>query len=541
MATENSIISIKPLPSITDPMPDIVISHGVPFPVGTVGMLIAAGGTGKTMLSMVMAYSFMHIRPWYKVAMWLTEDPLGGIRERGVAIKSWLKSRGVNVYGDPDIITSDPVKFTKGSNGRARLSEEFHKVRKELLKYDVVVIDPLTSFNGGDENNNDDAREFMDALNAWARRENKVILMIHHVSKDTNNGVKGRGASGFTDAARYVIELSYDKNMKCHMLAIQKENYGLTKYWASKGEFKTIQVIPPAEFFPERKPEPEPELIRISTNDYATGAGGYTTRDVYWWELEEIVKSKGNYSASVFANAYRNGENALPGQDLMILDFDEGLDIDDARQMFSQYKAMISTSRNHRKDKDGLICDRFRVIIPTSTRIMLEYDDYAAMMNEVYESFVQADTTCGDMARMYFGNPNSEVEWTGGNALFDWKPFWTKAQARREYELREHETTKHEYEGNPEMLDRAYETFMANHFAKTFRNKAINRLIWIMKHGDCLEVDEVCRRIRDLNSRSRDICNEQPLPITEIDNLLRPRSTDGDDTLRQMWDSNKRK
>lgn len=116
------------------------------------------------------------------------------------------------------------------------------------------------------------------------------------------------------------------------------------------------------------------------------------------------------WSPIVFKNDYRKGENFLSAS-YLVLDFDEGLTIDEFKQWASDkgYKYILGASRNHQVDKitkSGAVkpaCDRFRVIMPFERTIenRWEYVDCmrAVMAEPVLEN---TDPACKDAARFFF-------------------------------------------------------------------------------------------------------------------------------------------
>jgi hypothetical protein len=49
---------------------------------------------------------------------------------------------------------------------------------------------------------------------------------------------------------------------------------------------------------------------------------------------------------------------------MVVLDIDDGLSVYKFQKMFSQYKYILGSTKSHQRTKKGLICDRFRVILP---------------------------------------------------------------------------------------------------------------------------------------------------------------------------------
>jgi hypothetical protein len=75
-----------------------------------------------------------------------------------------------------------------------------------------------------------------------------------------------------------------------------------------------------------------------------------------------VVVTQYSWSPGVFSNRKRT-IGSLSRIDLLVLDVDNGCTLVDARERFAQFKHIIATSRNHQKEKNGVVCDRFRVVL----------------------------------------------------------------------------------------------------------------------------------------------------------------------------------
>ena len=146
----------------------------------------------------------------------------------------------------------------------------------------------------------------------------------------------------------------------------------------------------------------------------------YSIRDVSFDNLHRVVSSDyRTYSAGEFTDGYAKNDNWV-SQDLLILDIDDGLALTDALEVFADYKAMLHTSTSHQKEKGGIKCDRYRVIIPllnTTSCTVQEYTDTMKMLAKSTFSFI--DHKCVDPARIYFGFADCEIFYTEGQKLFD--------------------------------------------------------------------------------------------------------------------------
>jgi hypothetical protein len=107
-----------------------------------------------------------------------------------------------------------------------------------------------------------------------------------------------------------------------------------------------------------------------------------------------------NYSLSVFKNHDRKNVNFVSA-DAIALDFDGGLSLNQAKMRFRNKRHIIAPSRNHQKEKNGVITDRFRVILFLEKRIT-NYEDYKATVENLLNDNPEADKACKDAARFFF-------------------------------------------------------------------------------------------------------------------------------------------
>lgn len=87
----------------------------------------------------------------------------------------------------------------------------------------------------------------------------------------------------------------------------------------------------------------------------------------------------------------------------LVLDFDEPGDesLEEINRTFCDHKRIIGTTRNHMKPKKGLVCERYRLIMPFEKPIT-SLAGYLATLKKAYERFPWADKACIDAARFYF-------------------------------------------------------------------------------------------------------------------------------------------
>ena len=241
-------------------------------------------------------------------------------------------------------------------------------------------------------------------------------------------------------------------------------------------------------------------------------AEGFRSERILFDRVEGMVRFRGNYSATAFRDGYRDGNHALQGQELVILDFDDRYSIGEAMVDFTEYVGVIATTRNHMKEKHGVLAERFRVILPTDKPIMLDREAFKLMMAEVMRRFVHADAACKNIDRMYYGFPESEVFYLEGSRLFEWEGFYRAGVAR----LRERELQRSGRVRRPDgkaTVQKSYLTFFQNRFVPGNRNNALFQLACWMRDDGVMELE---RLLREMNSGSG--C---PLEEEEMQRILR--------------------
>ena len=156
--------------------------------------------------------------------------------------------------------------------------------------------------------------------------------------------------------------------------------------------------------------------------------------DYNFEEADKVLRMSGRYSPFVFQNNYRNGENYIRNMsNCIILDFDDGFTMEEFKQS-ADFAYAIGTTKSHMIEKNGIVCERFRVIIPTETAISLTNEEHSDLMCEMFILYPNSDKSCKDAARAYSGYPNAEVEIVQGE-LFNWEETYDKAKKRKQLKI----------------------------------------------------------------------------------------------------------
>ena len=105
--------------------------------------------------------------------------------------------------------------------------------------------------------------------------------------------------------------------------------------------------------------------VKLKNAMYITAQPLYKNIKIAFDKLHQIVKSDyRQYTPFIFNNGKKISENwDNSSQDLLILDIDDGLSIAEAKNKFKRYAYLLCTTKSHQREKKGIICDRFRLIL----------------------------------------------------------------------------------------------------------------------------------------------------------------------------------
>lgn len=208
----------------------------IPLPLGAVTMISSRGGSGKSALALQIALRAADRQ--IPTLAWLSEDPDYTTKYRLEKISQFTE---IPINNDYLRFTDQiPFQILKKSDKQISVNQVFYEFKAACRDFKLIIIDPLIAFFGGNENDNGEARQFMDLLTEWAKQDNKAIVLIHHHAKFASIG-DARGATAFVDAARahYTIEADKSDN-KNILIKIEKDNWGIKTFFKNE---KYIQIF----------------------------------------------------------------------------------------------------------------------------------------------------------------------------------------------------------------------------------------------------------------------------------------------------------
>lgn len=133
-------------------------------------------------------------------------------------------------------------------------------------------------------------------------------------------------------------------------------------------------------------------------------------------EVEDLGRfvTENDWCPATFKGPIRNAANFL-ATEILALDVDSGCTIEEATTRFSGFKHIIAPSRSHRKEKNGVIADRFRVILFLSSPVT-DNATFKATWNMALELWPFIDKACSDSCRFFY--KSTSVYATNDGMLF---------------------------------------------------------------------------------------------------------------------------
>ena len=240
----NLIHSLQPIAAdwIDVPLPPQIFVLDGWIPQGTVGLLIAEGGTGKTLLSIRAAMSVAGGRDLFGIptkrgiaVVLALEDPEDVLRRRVFSICSALATqvethKGVTLsFGLSDdtfrknllerlickSLVGSELHLIKSDSGSAKQDERVGQLiaaLRTLGQIELLVLDPLSRLHGLEENDSSVGTALINAAERIAQEVGCAVLISHHTGKSNSrervtDPYAARGSSALADAARTVLRL----------------------------------------------------------------------------------------------------------------------------------------------------------------------------------------------------------------------------------------------------------------------------------------------------------------------------------------------
>lgn len=224
---------------------------------GSVGALVAPGGTGKSMLALNIALAVatgfdltggrLHVTNTGKVTYLSAEDDIPVIKNRVYHLGKHLNSEIRHLAGDNFFVGSlrgESEAYLLDSNGNE------HKLGIDCLiraceGQRLVILDTLRKFHHADENNSGHMSRLLSILEYIAKLTGCSFLIIHHTNKSATTNGNGdkqgasRGSSVLVDNIRYQANLLTMSEIEaCENGILSEDAWRYVKYVETKVNYK---------------------------------------------------------------------------------------------------------------------------------------------------------------------------------------------------------------------------------------------------------------------------------------------------------------
>ena len=116
---------------------------------------------------------------------------------------------------------------------------------------------------------------------------------------------------------------------------------------------------------------------------------------------------------------HRHKDRFIEGQNLISFDIDEGMTLEEVKNILHEYTYLIYTTKSHQKEKNGFVCDRFRILLPTKTEFYVTAEQHKNMYAnlEVALEITSNDTKTRNVSRLFYTNTDAEVFLNDGKLI----------------------------------------------------------------------------------------------------------------------------
>lgn len=204
-------------------------------PVGMVSLLVAQGGSGKTLLGQTALTCIAASRPFLgretlsgSAVGLLLEDPDEVLHLRQSKINRLLGIDYEDLAGRLFVLPAADSGLVLWRGGRATPAlAMLERQLGEVKALRILVIDNVALVFAGDENSRIEVSQFLSALNGLARRLKIALVLITHSSKSSDGSALrvASGSTAFVNASRSVLELKPGDGENPPRLKVVKANH----------------------------------------------------------------------------------------------------------------------------------------------------------------------------------------------------------------------------------------------------------------------------------------------------------------------------
>lgn len=236
-------------------------------------------------------------------------------------------------------------------------------------------------------------------------------------------------------------------------------------------------------------------------------------------DLKKIISQEFYISTCQFRNFHRKKENVLSIENCFILDFDICLSIWKFIESIKDFKFFIHTTKSHQKEKNGIMCDRFRMYF-FCKHLRISLHEYEILLKHLC-SILNSDIQASNIAMPFHGYKDALFYENENGILWDAEAYAKKNNIFNIASVKTYTSKNHKYDKN-HFLNKEFwnRMFKPQEIYDGNRNASFARiLLWARDTGcDSFEAEKI------MNWLNSEISN--PLSHKEIYALLKSKFKD---------------
>ena len=162
-------------------------------------------------------------------------------------------------------------------------------------------------------------------------------------------------------------------------------------------------------------------ILSVSQDNKYDHCINYKPTLLEWTDIPRLVTSENfdsftccHYEPSAQAkDGHRRQDSFVEEQNLIAFDIDSGMSIEEVKEILSPYTYLIYTTKSHQIDKNdvGIICDRFRIVMPSKVKFYVTPDQHKKMYEnlEIMLGITANDVQTRNVSRMFYTNPTATI------------------------------------------------------------------------------------------------------------------------------------
>ena len=227
------------------------------------------------------------------------------------------------------------------------------------------------------------------------------------------NGLLPAAKNQRKDTIELVEQLAYTKNKRLVIAGSKVKKLSIEELEINKLDKMVIATSSKIS----KKPEME---IDFNSQEVPFFGSGMTVEALVTSSIQSYCLNHFE-STDKAPNGHRKKEYVIPGQNMIAWDIDEGMTVDEMEFILSNYVYILYTTKSHQKEKNGIICDRFRVIMPTKTMFYVNPEEHKGLYENISSvlGIPSYDVATRNQGRLWFTSPTAKVIIKDSGELLD--------------------------------------------------------------------------------------------------------------------------